>query len=43
VTDTARAFAAKAGIRLVEGADLARLVPAKAIRAGDTGKSAAPR
>ncbi len=43
VTDTARAFAAKAGIRLVEGADLARLVPAKAIRSGDAGKSAAPR
>jgi restriction system protein len=43
VTDTARAFASKAGLRLVEGADLTRLVPVKLARASESGKPAAPR
>ena len=43
VTDTARAFASKSGIRVLEGAELVRLVPVKPARMGDAGKPAAPR
>lgn len=43
ITDTARAFASKTGIRLVEGAGLTQLVPGKPARTSETGKSAAPR
>jgi restriction system protein len=43
VTDTARAYASKTGVRLVEGADLTRLVPVKLARASESGKPAAPR